>query len=703
MEQRSSKASLTKPKFSIRYKFLLVTTSLLVLCVGVYLSIATYELKEDKKYLVFDYHHSLVANISSDMESYLFGIADKMRLVALMSRESEKHRQEVLANLFRNTKDLTFVATTERFAKLDSTQYLDKEYFKAWNIDDANVQAKIFDQKSIPFEQIQLEGEALWNASVAGGPLLMGYGQTVIEEDHRGIPIRQFAVIGLIKMDRIMKLLEQGRPNEVFILTTSGEILIHPDGVQFSKNEYKKDLVNLVQSNTRKKQVFEYEDAAGRYLAAFSRAFKNKAIVVSQVQESQAFRAVNRLIFRSLVFASLIVTIAFLVAIFFSRSLTRPIDTLILGMKKVSEGDLSGKIQVQSRDEILMLANSFNHMIADLRQSRSELESINQELENKVIARTEELAIQNRAVKDAQEALLKTTRLAAVGEVAGQAAHEVLNPLTSMVSRINKIKERLEGPRLQEIQILKDMNESWKSDFLLGGFEKLKEIWKKPSTVNKSQTLWDEDISNVEKITDQFSNEYKKINEDTKFLLSEAERIIRIVNSFRNLGNTKSQAEINDLNQVCDRSIKIMADLASRYNVKLVKDFATTELMANLDEDEFLQVMTNLLRNAIQSVATRWTASDGAGEVKISTRLNAKKVEVHLKDNGIGIKAEDKKRLFEKNYSTKPKSEGTGIGLSISRRLVRAVNGDLYLLEANESGAHFVIELPHVEAARGAA
>src|SRR5690606_14186627 len=132
-------------------------------------------------------------------------------------------------------------------------------------------------------------------------------------------------------------------------------------------------------------------DGGEKFLGAYAKARRGQIIVLSKVSENKAFRAVKRLVLRSLLFATTVLTMAFIAAIIFSRSLTRPIDTLMSGMRKVSEGDLSGQIKVGSRDEIALLAQSFNRMIEDLRASRDELETINRELENKVKERTFEL------------------------------------------------------------------------------------------------------------------------------------------------------------------------------------------------------------------------------------------------------------------------------------------------------------------------
>lgn len=698
-----------KAKFSIRYKFLAVTTALLIFCVGVYLFIAIQEFKNDKKSLVFDYNKSLVVNTSSDIESFFTGMGDKMRLMALFYRESASKRRQMVSDLMREGQDLVFVAGSERFSELNQTFYEDQQFLKTYGLDPKTWQEELLKLRPIPFHKIQTEGEALWNATIPDGAPLIGFGKSVVEEDARGVPLRQFAVVGYVKADRLIRALSEGRPNEVYVMTSDGEILAHVNprvmgrvpktfregGASLEEDHlYKIAKSDFAQSHSMKKKVVEYKTDEGRYLGAYAFTFNDRVLVLSKISEKKAFLAVHRLVFRSLIFASMVVTLAFLVAIFFSRSLTRPLDTLMQGMSRVSEGDLSSHIQIQSKDEIGHLAFSFNRMIQDLKASREELENINRELEDKVRARTRDLELQNQAVKEAQEALLRTTRLAAVGEVAGQAAHEVLNPLTSIISRLNRLKDRVQMERSRELQVLLDINKEWKSDYSEGGFQKLIQNWQAPSKVNPAQSLWEEDLSNIQSIGVSVVQEFKALEEDTSFLLSEAERIGRIVSSFRTLSAPRGEHKEVSVHALCDRSIKIMADLAMKENIQLVTSWNSSVDTTNLDEDEFIQVMTNLIRNALQSVTAK-KFKNGEGRINLYSNQKEESIEIHISDNGMGINEKHKNRLFEKNFTTKSKSEGTGIGLSISRRLIRAFQGDLVLLESVENkGAHFVITLP---------
>lgn len=682
-----------KAKFSIRYKFLAATTLLLVVCVGAYLTLAIREFKSDKRSLVFDYNQSIVVNTASDLENFFTALSDKMRLFALVHREKESKRNLWIGDIIRDKRDLVFIAGSKRFTEIDQIYYEDKDFLKTYGFSDNYLKEELLVRRPVPLKKIQLEGEVIWNATLKDGAPLIGYGKSVIEEDESGVPINQFAVIGFIKADRLLKTLSQGRPNEVYVATREGEIIAHLNPrMMFSTENPKDPLVELAAKSEVKKKVTEYVEGSSRYLAAYAQAFGGRVLVLSKISEARAFHAVNKLVYNSLLFSSMILTLAFLVAIFFSRSLTRPLDILMKGMGRVSGGDLTGDIQVQSKDEIASLANSFNKMIHDLKASREELEKINIDLENKVRDRTLQLESQNRAVKEVQEALLRTTRLAAVGEVAGQAAHEVLNPLTSIISRLNKIKERITKDRSHEMQVLLDINKGWSQDYLEGGFQKLLKSWQTPSKINAGASLWDEDLENIKNVSKSTLDEFKNLSVDTEFLLQEAERIVRIISNFRSLSTYRGEPKKLSLHQVCQKSMQIMADLANRDHITLKSEWRAEHDIVLIDEDEFIQVMTNLLRNAFQSVRLKHKDSK-LGLVRVESLTVDDKIEVHIVDNGQGIASQHRDRLFEKNFTTKAKAEGTGIGLSISRRLIRAFKGDLTVQE-QEGGAHFVISIP---------
>lgn len=342
------------------------------------------------------------------------------------------------------------------------------------------------------------------------------------------------------------------------------------------------------------------------------------------------------------------------------------------------------------------MADHFNKMIGELKKSREELEEINRDLEKKVKDRTLQLEERNLAVKEAQEALLHSTRLAAVGEMAGLAAHEVLNPLTSIISKLNDLKLRLQTDRRGEAQFILDLKQSWQGDYESGGFSQLVKAWEAPSSVQPGKSLWQEDLNNLEKVGQNVLSEFDQLIHDSEFLIEESQRINRIIQSLRGMNAAKADVRQFSAHRLCERSITIMADLASKHNVEIQRQFTATEDLVWVDEDEMIQVLTNLIRNAIQSIQAV-SRPYQKGQILIKTELDveSKKLILKIRDNGTGIGKETGEKLFSHRFTTKTKTEGTGIGLSLSRRLARGFNGDLKLSWTKPGeGAEFTLEVP---------
>lgn len=99
-----------------------------------------------------------------------------------------------------------------------------------------------------------------------------------------------------------------------------------------------------------------------------------------------------------------------------------------------------------------------------------------------------------------------------------------------------------------------------------------------------------------------------------------------------------------------------------------------------------IQIFSNLILNAYQ-------AMEGEGKLTLRTRVTEEQIIVDVTDNGPGVPAEMRARLFEPFESSKPEGEGTGLGLYICRSIVEGMEGRLYLGKS-DVGARFVVELP---------
>ena len=143
-----------------------------------------------------------------------------------------------------------------------------------------------------------------------------------------------------------------------------------------------------------------------------------------------------------------VIAICIVVALILFHFIERPVKELVLGTKRISEGDLDHFIDVTTGDEMGHLAASFNQMTLDLQNAQKQIQEGIRNLEQKVEERTREL-------KATQSQLLHSEKLAAVGALAATVAHEINNPLTGVYTYIRLMERKIDQGQHGEEEIAK--------------------------------------------------------------------------------------------------------------------------------------------------------------------------------------------------------------------------------------------------------
>ncbi len=177
-------------------------------------------------------------------------------------------------------------------------------------------------------------------------------------------------------------------------------------------------------------------------------------------------------------------------------------------------------------------------------------------------------------------------------------------------------------------------------------------------------------------------------------IASQALRAGEIIRKLRDLvGNPQTERALCDINEVVAQIATLAGTEAGDHGITLKFALASDLAPVSIDRGQVQQVLLNLLRNAIESLA------ESVGAPRVITlgtrRLQDPEVEVYVRDQGPGVAPEVADRMFDPFYTTK--RSGAGLGLAISKTIVRAHRGTLGHRPAAPTGAEFFLRLPTQE------
>ncbi len=419
----------------------------------------------------------------------------------------------------------------------------------------------------------------------------------------------------------------------------------------FPKNQHPAPNIQSNNSIIVKRGMFNTAVMSGDILLAFT----TKEIIESQ----------RKVRITSLIVSGIVLLIGILFGLLLARKVSVPVLALRDAANRVGDGDLGQKVKITSGDEIGQLGKAFNNMVDDLLKARVALDENNQALS----ASNARLNNTLRDLKSAQVQLIQSEKMASLGELTAGIAHEIQNPL-NFVNNFSELNTEL----IDEMKIE------------LGAGN------------NKEAISIAENIKDNQ---DKITHHGKRADAIVKGMLHHSR-------------SSTGQKELTDINALTDEYLRLSyhglrakdKSFNSNFKTNFDKSLSSENGKINIISQDIGRVLLNLYNNAFYSVVEKSKAphSDSnralKGEVdyeptvSVSTKKINNKVEIKIKDNGMGISKKVIDKMYQPFFTTKPTGQGTGLGLSLSYDIIKAHDGEIKIETKEGEYAEFTIELP---------
>jgi signal transduction histidine kinase len=258
-------------------------------------------------------------------------------------------------------------------------------------------------------------------------------------------------------------------------------------------------------------------------------------------------------------------------------------------------------------DRLTVLGETFNNMMAALEQEVLDREKL-------------------------QQQLFKSTKLAAIGELAAEVAHEINNPMTGILANAMLMK---------------------RADLDRGELQRKLEV-----------------------------------------IESEAYRTRDIVHNLLDFAHEESQfrPEPVDLAAILDQTVRVVEQQAALASVTIEMELDESLPQVVVDANHIKQVFLNIITNAIHAMPgggmVRISAREGGGNG------DQRFLRVDLSDTGTGMDEEKQARIFDPFFTTKQEGKGTGLGLAVSQRIISEHGGEITVKSEPGKGSTFSVTLP---------
>ncbi len=466
-----------------------------------------------------------------------------------------------------------------------------------------------------------------------------------------------------------IKSLSRKDPGQsVILVNRKGEYIcntLHPETVMQRKNFFKTGAYFIAVQNAEPFELTEFPAHYEKGDSVFKGLLDEDHFITYAPQKEMGWLILirdyydnldpflNRMLAVAIVFVSLSIILMFLVIKITTDKIMNPVEHLIDRIHRFAKGDTKSFLTVDSEKTypiFVSLIQSFNNMQKQIHERREELNELNKNLENIVAEKTRSLEELNRNLEkiidkkvmenlEIQRRLTLNEKLASMGEMIGNIAHQWRQPLSVITMLATGMKTK------KELGVLLD---------------------------------------------EELYHSCDQINENAQYLS-------RTIDDFRDFIRGDKTRSVFDIERILIRFRSLIESQVTSYRI-IVETDVDKGLMISGYPNDLVQVWINIFNNAkdafeLNKVEKRY--------FMIEAHFVEGSIVTTLTDNAGGILEEVMDRIFEPYFTTKHPSQGTGLGLHMAYKLIAAMSGEISAEnvtvvreEMSYIGARFTIRLP---------
>jgi signal transduction histidine kinase len=407
------------------------------------------------------------------------------------------------------------------------------------------------------------------------------------------------------EQDRLLKVFRTyriGITGRLYVMDGFGELLISSDSPPEDSEQCPIHPSTLPLNN----EVIEYSQGGQSYIGVIQKSPYWDWYLLMSISKQETLQIRSHYLRQTFIISFPLFALVFFVMLRHSRHAGKKIDAIVHALEQVKKGDLSGKVLVQSKDEIGLIAHRINEMIVEIRSHNDQLEAAKQMAEG------------------ANEA--KSVFLAHM-------SHELRTPLNAVL-----------------------------------GFA---QVLKRSANTNSEE------------------------NEHLDLILTEGRHLLELINEILDIsrleaGKLDLHPIVFDPTAFLEETVRVYSLQAQEKGIELIFKASCLPLHIKQDEARLRQVVVNILSNAIKFTDT--------GSIVLEVMEKQGHLHFRVQDTGIGIASDKLENIFlpfEQAFGRDYSRDGTGLGLTIAREIVRMMRGEIHVHSTVGTGSTFCFSIQY--------